>query len=72
VTSMAERDSSTTAMRVAQLRAAHQLVDGEPKILYDPVAVRLFEEDIRASGKSHWALWKLIVSLSGIVKALQS
>jgi len=38
---MAERDSSTTALRVAQLRAAHQLIDGEPKILHDPVVLRL-------------------------------
>jgi methyltransferase (TIGR00027 family) len=44
---MQERSSSTTALRVAQLRAVHQLFDGEPKILHDPVAVRLFETEIR-------------------------
>jgi len=42
--SMPERDSSNTAMRVAELRAAHQLIDGEPKILHDPVVLRLLGE----------------------------
>jgi methyltransferase (TIGR00027 family) len=44
---MAERNSSTTALRVAQLRAVHQLLDGEPKILHDPVSVRLFGNEVR-------------------------
>jgi methyltransferase (TIGR00027 family) len=45
---MSERSSSTTALRVAQLRAVHQLLDGEPKILVDPVSVRLFGDEVRA------------------------
>ena len=49
---MAERNSSTTALRVAQLRAVHQLLDGEPKILHDPVSVRLFGNEIRERLKS--------------------
>jgi methyltransferase (TIGR00027 family) len=46
--SMSERDSSTTALRVAQLRAVHMLADGEPKILNDPVVVRLFGDEVQA------------------------
>jgi methyltransferase (TIGR00027 family) len=38
---MEERQASGTAAGVALLRAAHQLIDGEPKILDDPVALRL-------------------------------
>jgi methyltransferase (TIGR00027 family) len=34
---------STTALRAAVSRAIHQIVDDEPKILTDPVAVRLVE-----------------------------
>jgi methyltransferase (TIGR00027 family) len=36
---------SRTALGVAALRAAHQILDGEPKILTDPVAVRLLGEN---------------------------
>ena len=43
---MAERNSSSTAMRVAELRAAHQLIDGEPKILNDPVVLRLLDKEV--------------------------
>lgn len=39
---MAERNASATARGVAILRAAHQLIDGEPPILADPAIVRLF------------------------------
>jgi methyltransferase (TIGR00027 family) len=35
------RKSSRTAIGVAALRAAHQLVDAEPRILEDPVILRL-------------------------------
>jgi methyltransferase (TIGR00027 family) len=40
---MSERAESSTAAGVATLRAAHQLLDGEPKILDDPIAVRLLD-----------------------------
>lgn len=43
---MAEREASGTAVGVALLRAAHQLIDGEPKILDDPVSPRLFYADV--------------------------
>jgi len=43
---MTERNSSSTAMRVAELRAAHQLVDGDPKILVDPVVLRLLDDEV--------------------------
>ena len=33
-------------MRVAELRAAHQLIDGEPKIFTDPVVLRLLDADV--------------------------
>jgi methyltransferase (TIGR00027 family) len=38
---MAEREASKTAIGVAMLRAAHQLLDGEPRILDDSVVVAL-------------------------------
>ena len=38
---MSERQASRTAEGAALLRAAHQVLDGEPKILDDPVAVHL-------------------------------
>jgi len=37
------REASGTAVGVAVLRAAHMLIDGEPKILDDPVSPRLFD-----------------------------
>lgn len=52
---MPERSSSTTALRVAQLRAVHQLLDGEPKILHDPVSVRLFADEIKERLKTESA-----------------
>jgi methyltransferase (TIGR00027 family) len=42
-----ERAVSNTAHAVMVLRAVHQLVDDEPKILVDPVAVRLLDEESR-------------------------
>jgi methyltransferase (TIGR00027 family) len=39
------RNSSQTALGVAALRAVHQLLDGEPKILDDPISVRLLDAD---------------------------
>ncbi len=43
---MPQRNSSRTALGVAALRAVHQLSDGEPKILDDPVAARLLDADV--------------------------
>ncbi len=47
--------ASQTAIRVAALRAAHQILNGEPKILLDPVSVGLFpqatESAIRADAE---------------------
>lgn len=40
------RNSSRTALGVAALRAVHQLLDGEPKILDDPIAARLLDADM--------------------------
>ncbi|HLX83475.1 MAG TPA: class I SAM-dependent methyltransferase [Terriglobales bacterium] len=40
------RSSSKTALGVAALRAAHQLLDGEPKILRDPISERLLDADV--------------------------
>jgi len=40
------RNSSRTALGVAALRAVHRLVDGEPKILDDPIAARLLDADV--------------------------
>jgi methyltransferase (TIGR00027 family) len=41
-----QRTSSRTALGVAALRAVHQLLDGEPKVLHDPIAVRLLDADV--------------------------
>lgn len=46
---MPERNPSRTAAGVAWLRAAHQIVDGEPRILDDPVAPRLLGPAGRAA-----------------------
>jgi methyltransferase (TIGR00027 family) len=40
---MSERSSSKTALGVAALRAAHMLIDGEPKILDDPIVTRILD-----------------------------
>ena len=40
---MTERHPSNTAFRAAILRAVHQLIDEEPKILNDPIALRLLD-----------------------------
>ena len=42
---MNNQEASRTALATAYLRAAHQLLDAEPRILDDPVAVRLLGED---------------------------
>lgn len=40
-----QRNSSQTALGVAALRAVHQLLDGEPKVLEDPIVARLLDAD---------------------------
>ena len=61
--SQMERGSSSTAMRVAELRAAHLLMDGEPKILDDRVVLRLLDPDtiekIQRHGEELNAPWLL-------------
>jgi len=42
-TSSEQRPASQTALAVALLRAFHQLYDGEPKVLDDPVVLKLLE-----------------------------
>jgi methyltransferase (TIGR00027 family) len=42
---MNSQEASRTALATAYLRAAHQLLDATPKILDDPIAVRLLGED---------------------------
>ena len=53
---MLDRKPSHTALAVARLRAAHQVLDGEPKILVDPVAIGLVprsgEDELRAKSKT--------------------
>lgn len=39
---MSDREPSQTALGVAALRAAHLLLDGEPRVLKDDIALRLF------------------------------
>ncbi len=50
---MTERNASETALSVTILRAAHQLIDGEPKILLDPISVRILDEAARARLQNH-------------------
>jgi len=45
---MAERSASRTAIGVAMLRAAHQLLDGEPRVLDDTVVVALLGPEAAA------------------------
>lgn len=44
---MAEREASRTAIGVAMLRAAHQIFDGQPRILDDPVSLRLLSPEVQ-------------------------
>jgi methyltransferase (TIGR00027 family) len=44
---MEGKKASNTAALTAMLRAAHQLVDDEPKIVNDPVAVRIIDDATR-------------------------
>jgi hypothetical protein len=46
---MGEREAGRTAIRVAVLRAAHRILDGEPKILADPIGVGLVPEASEAA-----------------------
>jgi methyltransferase (TIGR00027 family) len=50
---MAERQASRTALGVTAVRAIHQLMDGEPKILADPIAARLLSGDAVAVLEEH-------------------
>lgn len=52
----AERPASRTAMGVAILRAMHQLYDGTPKILSDPIMPLLLDEGVlrRAESDREW------------------
>lgn len=43
---MSERNASKTALGVAALRAVHQLLDGEPKVVDDPIAARLLDSEM--------------------------
>jgi methyltransferase (TIGR00027 family) len=49
------REPSRTALSIARLRAAHQLLDGDPKILLDPLATGFVpgstQDEIRAKEK---------------------
>src|SRR6266545_443543 len=47
------RLSSHTALTVAVLRAAHQLLDGEPRILHDPVVLDLLPAQAIDSVRAH-------------------
>lgn len=48
-----EQKPSQTAADVAELRAAHQLIDNEPRILEDPVVLRLLGDACIAAIRSH-------------------
>jgi methyltransferase (TIGR00027 family) len=44
--SLTDRGPSQTALGAASLRAAHQLLDGEPKILEDPIVLKLLHPSV--------------------------
>src|SRR5882757_4132061 len=49
-----EKDkSSATSLGVASLRAAHQLLDGKPPLLQDPVILRLLGPEFRDNIQRH-------------------
>ena len=50
---MTDRAASATALAVATLRAAHQLLDGSPKILDDPVVLRLLDPEVITRVQTH-------------------
>ena len=43
---MTDRAASATALAVATLRAAHQLLDSPPHVLEDPIVLRLLDPDV--------------------------
>ncbi len=55
---MTERKASETALGVSVLRAVHQLIDGEPKLLDDPVIVRMLDAPTRARIHEHPAYYQ--------------
>jgi len=54
---MEENRGSSTAMSVAKVRAAHQLIDDEPLILADPVVLRLVGPETLATIRADATLW---------------
>jgi methyltransferase (TIGR00027 family) len=48
-----QRNSSKTAIGVAMLRAVHQILDGQPKILDDPIAALLLDDKLRQQIATH-------------------
>jgi methyltransferase (TIGR00027 family) len=52
---MTQRPFSATALGIAQLRAVHQFLDGEPKILDDAVVLRLLGADAVEQLKADFA-----------------
>lgn len=53
---MTQRPVSETALGIAQLRAVHQFLDGEPKILEDAIVLRLLGADAVEQLKADFAV----------------
>lgn len=53
------RSASKTALGVAYLRAAHQILDAKPLIFHDPVALRLLGEEGRRRIEEHAGRYNL-------------
>ena len=51
--SQSKRDTSKTALGVAALRAVHQILDADPKILDDPIAELLLDDETRRQIVAH-------------------
>ncbi len=59
-----EQQPSRTAQSVALQRAVHQVIDDAPKILDDPIAIRLFSPEVMADAQAHPARFQTSRSLA--------
>jgi methyltransferase (TIGR00027 family) len=60
--SMQESRPGKTADRVAMRRAAHPVLDGNPKVLDDPIAIPILSEESRASLRQEPALMPAVAA----------
>lgn len=66
---MSERQASLTALSVAASRAYHQLYDGIPKILDDPIAPRLVDDELLTRASAAARPWATQLRLHVVVRS---